>query len=85
MDQSHQFKFEVQQTPNGNWHIVAYGAGVVRGVTSFGSQAEAKAWIAGARSSEWAQSWEAEAMASESVSPTRVTESGVGVRTGRRK
>ena len=57
-----------EQTLIGNWHVVAYGSEVVRGVTSFGSEAEAKAWIASGRSSGWAQSWEAEAIVGESVS-----------------
>jgi hypothetical protein len=35
MAPSDQIRFEVQQTPNGNWHVVAYCPGTVRGVTSF--------------------------------------------------
>jgi hypothetical protein len=41
MAKSDHITFEVQQTPNGNWHVVAYCPGPVRGVTSFKSHEEA--------------------------------------------
>jgi len=46
--------FEVIQTPNGNWHVVAYCPRRIRGAATFATRKDADEWIASC-SSQWVE------------------------------